>query len=125
MKKLLSASIIILIFAAFTSIAPGITGTWTATISGPNGEAEITYNFEAEEDTLTGTVVGGMGEVEILNGKVDEKEFYFETQFNNVTISHECVLKDENTIAMKYTFEGEPGPQEPQNLTLTRVAGDG
>ncbi len=69
MKKLLSALIILLIFAAFTSIAPGITGTWTATISGPNGEAEITYYFEAEEDTLTGAVVGGMGEVEIRESR--------------------------------------------------------
>lgn len=124
MKKLLGLSIIFLIFAAFT-IAPGITGTWTATISGPQGEAEITYNFDVEEDTLTGTVVGGMGEVEILNGSVDGKEFYFETQFNNITVTHQCVLKSEDKINMEFSFEGGPGPQEMQELVLTRVEGDG
>lgn len=86
----------------------------------PNGPAEITYNFNVEGDTLTGTVVGGMGEVEILNGEVDGKTFTFDTSFNGMTISHDCELENEDTIAMTFKF-GQGGGPGPQELTLNRV----
>lgn len=123
MRKLLSAVTIFLLFVAFTGIDSGIDGTWTATMNSPNGEVEITYNFNVEGDTLTGTVVGGMGEIEILNGEVDGKEFSFDTKFNGFTISHDCMLQEENKIAMEFTFQGQggPGPQGPQELILTRA----
>lgn len=123
MGKLLSAVTIFLLFAAFTGTDTGIDGTWTATMNTPNGEAEITYNFEVEGDTLTGTVVGGMGEIEILNGEVEGKEFSFDTKFNGITVSHDCELQNEDKIVMEFTFEGQggPGPQGPQELILTRA----
>ena len=122
MNKLLSVFAIISVFTAFTTIDSGIDGTWTATVQGPQGEVEITYNFDVEGDTLTGTVVGGMGEVEILNGVVDGDEFSFDTKFNGATISHDCVLESENKIMMEFRFEGPggQGPQGPQELVLTR-----
>lgn len=118
MKTLFGVSAFFLVFTAFTVTDSGIEGTWIGKVSGPNGKVEITYNFNVNGDTLTGTVVGGMGEVEILNGEVTGKEFYFETQFNNITITHDCELTDENKIVMEFQFgQGGPGPQE---LILTR-----
>ncbi len=124
MKKLLGIFALFLITAAFTSVNSGIDGTWIGKMDSPNGPVEITYNFNVEEDTLTGTVEGGMGEIEILNGKVDGNEFSFDTQFNGTTISHECELQDDDTIAMEFTFEGQggPGPEGPQELILTRAS---
>jgi hypothetical protein len=65
-----------------------------------------------------------MGEVEILKGKVDGNEFSFDTKFNGNTISHECVLEDDDKIVMEFTFEGQggPGPEGPQELILTRAS---
>lgn len=124
MKKLLGIFALFLITAAFTSVNSGIDGTWIGKMDSPNGPVEITYNFNVEEDTLTGTVEGGMGEIEILNGKVDGNEFSFDTQFNGTTISHECELQDDEKIAMEFTFEGQggPGPEGPQELILTRAS---
>lgn len=124
MKKLLSIFALFLIIAAFTSVNSDIEGTWIGKMDSPNGPVEITYNFNVEDDTLTGTVEGGMGEIEILNGKVDGNEFSFDTQFNSTTISHECVLKDDDKIVMEFTFEGQggPGPEGPQELILTRAS---
>lgn len=124
MKKLLGIFALFLITAAFTNVNSGIDGTWIGKMDSPNGPVEITYNFNVEEDTLTGTVEGGMGEIEILNGKVDGNEFSFDTQFNGTTISHECELQDDDTIAMEFTFEGQggPGPEGPQELILTRAS---
>lgn len=123
MRNLLSVSIFALVFMAFTAFNPNIEGTWIAEIQGPNGPAEITYNFNVDGDTLTGTVVGGMGTVEILNGEVSGDEFSFDTQFNNGTISHQCELQNDSTISMKFSFEGG-GPEEPQDLTLRRSSGE-
>lgn len=124
MKKLLGIFALFLITAAFASVNSGIDGTWIGKMDSPNGPVEITYNFNVEEDTLTGTVEGGMGEIEILNGKVDGNEFSFDTQFNGTTISHECELQDDDKIAMEFTFEGQggPGPEGPQELILTRAS---
>lgn len=124
MKRLLSIVAVFLVFTAFTGLNSDIDGTWIAKMDSPNGEVEITYNFNVEGDTLTGTVVGGMGEVEILNGEVDGNEFSFDTQFNGATISHQCELKEEDKIVMEFTFEGQggPGPQGPQELILTRAS---
>ncbi len=119
MRKLLSITTLLLLFTAFTALDSGIEGTWTAEMQTPNGPAEITYNFKVEGDTLTGTVVGGMGEVEILNGEVNGKEFTFDTSFNGMTISHDCELKNENKITMTFNF----GQSDPQELTLHRAEG--
>ncbi len=123
MKQLLSAFAIILLFSAFTVMDSGIEGTWIGKVQAPQGEVEITYNFNVEGDTLTGTVVGGMGEVEILNGEVEGEEFSFDTKFNGATISHDCVLEEDNKIVMEFTFQGPGGggPQGPQELILTRA----
>ncbi|GAA5523266.1 hypothetical protein LQ318_15495 [Aliifodinibius salicampi] len=124
MKKLVGMFAAFLIIAAFTSVNSGIDGTWIGKMDSPNGPVEITYNFNVDEDTLTGTVEGGMGEIEILNGQVDGNEFSFDTQFNGATISHECVLEDDDKIVMEFTFEGQggPGPSGPQELILTRAS---
>ncbi|MCW9708492.1 hypothetical protein [Fodinibius salsisoli] len=106
MKRLFGIFAVLLVFTAFTGINPGIDGTWIAQMDSPNGQVEITYNFNVEGDTLTGNVVGGMGEVEILNGEVEGNKFSFDTKFNGTTISHQCELKEDDKIAMEFTFEG-------------------
>lgn len=119
MKNLLSLIFLFLISATFVQAQSGAEGTWKASVDTPNGTMEITYNFDVEEDTLTGTVVTGMGTNEILNGMVDGETFSFDTKFNNMTISHDCELADENTIDMEFSMSG--GGMGPQTLTLTRA----
>lgn len=116
MKKNFSIISLFLLFTAFTQMDSGIEGKWKASMDTPNGEFVITYNFNVDGETLTGTVETMMGDTEILNGKVDGDTFSFETSFNGMTISHKCELTDENTIKMNFTMGG----QGPQELTLTR-----
>lgn len=113
MGKLPTLSALLLLFTAVTGLDSGIEGTWIANMNTPNGDVEITYHFNVDADTLTGSVVGGMGEIEILNGKVDGNEFSFDTHFNGFTIAHNCELKEDDTIVMEFQFgSGGPGPQE-------------
>lgn len=120
MKNLLSLIFLFLISVTFVHAQSGVDGTWKASVDTPNGTMEITYNFDVEADSLTGTVVTGMGTNEILNGMVDGETFSFDTKFNNMTISHDCELTDENTIAMEFSMSG--GGMGPQSLTLTRAS---
>lgn len=119
MKKNLALTIILLISATCVHAQSGVEGAWKASVDTPDGPIELTYNFDVEADTLTGTVVSEMGSIEILNGAVDGETFSFDTKFNDMTISHNCELTDENTISMEYT-DGGAG-MGPQELTLTRA----
>src|SRR5690348_1137646 len=57
------------ILAAVTWAAD-VTGKWTAQVPGRNGNTrEVTMNFKADGDKLTGTMGGQRGDAEISDGK--------------------------------------------------------
>ena len=90
--------------------AQSIEGKWKGEIQSPNGVFELTYNFHVVGDSLTGTSENPMGEIPIVNGKIDDKKFSFDTSFNDMIISHQCSITSDSTISMK--FEGMQGPME-------------
>ena len=54
-----------------------MTGTWTGTISSPNGDFNLTYTFKQDGDKLTGTVTGPSDPIPISEGKVDGDKISF------------------------------------------------
>ena len=99
MKKILPVIFFLLI--ASSSFAKGIEGTWTANMQGPDGGMELTFVFKMVGGKLTGTVKSPNGDLEITNTKVNGKEFSFDVSFNDMTIQHNCTLKEDDTILMK------------------------
>ena len=99
MKKFLPVVLFLLI--ASTGFAKGIDGTWKAEIQGPDGSFELTFVFKMVDGKLTGTVQSPNGDIAITNTKVNGKEFSFDVSFNDMTIKHDCILKEDDTIAMK------------------------
>ena len=69
----------VVVLAALVPAAPAadVTGKWKANFEGPNGSMEITYDFQASGETLTGTVSSQMGEEKIQEGKVKGDEVTF------------------------------------------------
>ena len=105
MKTILS--IVLFFLIASSSFAAGITGTWVATMKGPDdSRMEITFVFKVEGNKLTGSVKTPGGEMEIKNTKVEGKNFSFEVAMGDGAIKHNCYLKDDDTIGMK--IEGTP-----------------
>lgn len=93
-----------------------INGKWKGEMQTPNGPFELTFNFIASGDSLTGTVSSPMGgEIPISNGKIDGKTFSFDVNFNGMTISHQCTFMSDS-ISMK-----AEGMQEPMEIMLKRV----
>ncbi len=96
--------------------AQSIDGKWKGEMQSPNGPFELTFNFKVAGDSLTGAVIGQMGDMPISNGKVNGKEFSFDVSMGDMTIVHQCTFMSDS-ISMKVKgFQGEP-----TELILKRV----
>ncbi len=96
--------------------AQTIDGKWKGEMQSPNGPFELTFNFKVAGDSLTGAVIGQMGDMPISNGKVNGKEFSFDVSMGDMTIVHQCTFMSDS-ISMKVKgFQGEP-----TELILKRV----
>jgi len=104
MKKILP--VIMFLLMASSCFAAGIDGTWKTKMQGQDGDMELTFVFKMVGEKLTGTIKSPNGDMEISNTKVNGKEFSFEVSFNDMTIKHKCILKEDDTISLK--VEGSP-----------------
>lgn len=67
--------------AATLAFADDVTGKWTGEINTPNGAMQLTMNFKAEGETLSGTIGTQSGEMAIKEGKVNGNEISWVTIF--------------------------------------------
>ncbi len=107
MSRLLSICVLALL-AVTISHAQGINGKWKGEMQSPNGPFELTFSFKVAGDTLTGAVLGQMGEMPISNGKVNGKEFSFDVSMGEMTISHQCTFMSDSISMKVQGFQGEP-----------------
>ena len=72
-----------LVVSAVSMLAADLTGKWTATMAGRNGQSrEVVYNLKADGAKLTGTQVTPMGELQLDKGKVDGDTISWEQTMN-------------------------------------------
>jgi hypothetical protein len=77
LKRFIFATALCLL-AVFAALAADVTGKWTAQVPGRSGQTrEQTFNLKADGQTLTGTVSGRQGDVQISNGKIDGDKISF------------------------------------------------
>jgi hypothetical protein len=88
------------LFAVSIGSAQDINGKWKGQMQSPNGPMDLMFNFKANGDSLSGTVVGPMGELPISKGKINGKTFVFEVNAGEMTISHQCTAMGDS-ISMK------------------------
>ena len=126
MKKLLALSAALLLAVAVSVGAPAayaatdVTGDWSATMQGPNGDMTITFHFKMDGGKLTGTVdvPGGSDPVPMQNIKLDGDRIYWETSFQGTTITHDGTV---NGDEMKITFKPADGSFPETSITLKRA----
>jgi len=109
--------VVVALFAVNIGVAQDINGKWKGEMQSPNGPMDLVFNFKAIGDSLAGTVEGPMGELPIVNGKVDGKTFFFQVNAGEMTINHQCTAMGDS-ISM--TIPGMPGG-EAMELMLKRV----
>jgi len=77
------ASLLILLVAAVMVYAADVDGTWTGTLSGPQGDFPLSFTFKAEGTKLTGSTAGFDGNpVPIQDGKIDGNNISFNVTFD-------------------------------------------
>jgi hypothetical protein len=65
-----------------SALAANVDGKWTAQVPGRQGNTqEMTFNFKADGDKLTGSVSTPRGEMQIQDGKVDGDNISFSQTF--------------------------------------------
>lgn len=97
-------SVIAVLAVATTAFAADITGKWVGNVDTPNGPIELTYEFKADGETLTGSVSSAMGTVELTNGKIAGDTLTYEVQIETGKITHEAKVNADGTeIVVKAT----------------------
>jgi hypothetical protein len=105
-----------LLLAALLVAAPAsaadVDGKWAGTLSTPNGDVQIAYEFKADGTSLTGSTTGPDGmTIPIKNGKVDGSTIAFTVtvDFGGMTfdINYTGVVSP-TEIKMTMDFAGMP-----------------
>lgn len=103
------------VLAAAVAMAAGLDGRWEGSMSTPNGDFQIAFNFKVDGNKLTGNVESPNGEIPIEDGKVDGNKLSFKTHFNDSEINHEGTLTGDS-IDLKIQ-----GPWGDSEMTLKRA----
>ena len=117
----LSAALLMVFGAKPIFAATDMTGTWTGSMSTPDGNNfALTFVFKQDGAKLTGTVAGPQGDpLTIDNGKVDGDNFSFTVTFNGMTITHTGTVTGDE---IKMTSKSDSADFPPLQLTLKRSA---
>lgn len=122
MKALLCVcAALVLALAAVSARAADVTGSWTATMSTPNGDFQLSFTFKQDGVTLTGSVQGPQGEaIPISEGKVEGDKLSFKVSFNGMTISHDGTISASGD-EIKLSTKADSGDFPSAEMTLKRV----
>jgi hypothetical protein len=117
-------SILCALALAGALLAADVTGKWTATVPGRDGQTrEVTYTLKADGTTLTGTIPGRGGqETQISDGKIEGDTITFKTkmEFNGNPVVMVYTGKVEGDT-IKFTSKREGGDQPPREFTAKRA----
>ncbi len=79
-RKILIIAALLSCFLLVMAVSDGLTGKWKGTIKTPDGHGiQVSYNFKADGDKLTGTTSSPEGVADILDGKITGDTFSFRT----------------------------------------------
>jgi imidazolonepropionase-like amidohydrolase len=99
--------------------ALNLTGKWTATISGPMGEMEVSLEIQQEGNSISGFISSEMGQWDISDGVLSGNELVFTI---SATIMDETIELAFSGTAEKDSFEGEISFEGGSaGLTATRI----
>ncbi len=107
---------------ALAAFAADVTGKWTYEMQGRNGAMTGTLNLKADGNTLTGTVSGRGGDIEISDGKIegDTLSFTVVREFND----RKMVMKYSGTVTadgIKFKVQNEGSDRPAREFVAKKV----
>ena len=73
---------------AVSAFAADVAGKWKATMEGPNGSMQITFDLKVDGKKITGKAIGDMGEMQITEGTIDGDNISFTVQTDQFKVVH-------------------------------------
>jgi hypothetical protein len=120
MLRKLALALLVVTFGAMTALAADVSGKWTATVTTPRGDQQLTFNFKVDGAALTGTITTPRGDTDITDGKVDGDNISFTQKLsfngNDITINYAGKV-DGDTIKFTRTVGDRPATE----FTATRA----
>lgn len=109
---------------SIAALAADISGKWTAQMPGRGGQThEATFNFKVDGNTVTGTVSGQRGEMEISDGKIDGDQISFsqtmEFNGNSMKILYKGIVSGDQ---IKFTRQREGGQGNSAEFIAKRAS---
>jgi hypothetical protein len=93
MKHIL-ALVVGFMLLAVPAFAAGVDGTWSGMLDTPMGPVPITFEFKAEGDKLTGTMLGMDGtKIPLANGKVEGDKISYSVNIDAGGMPLELICK--------------------------------
>jgi opacity protein-like surface antigen len=93
--KLFASAAALLLLLAVSTFAADVDGKWTGSVSTPNGDFPVSFNFKADGTMLNGSMAGpDGGDIAIKDGMVDGANISF------------WLNLDMGGNAMKLTYKG-------------------
>ena len=123
MRKLMTTGFLLGLLAV-TALAADVNGKWVAQMTGRNGQTrEVTFNFKADGNTLTGTVTTPRGDTEISDGKIDGDAISFSQNLefggNQVKLLYKGTVSGDE---IKFTRSRDGGEGRTQEFTAKRAS---
>ena|ERR1700741_3951758 len=88
-RKFLIPAVLIACALFIMAVVADLTGKWKGIIKTPDGnELQVTYNFKADGDKLTGTAESPAGTVSIDDGKITGDTFSFKVTVDGTDYPH-------------------------------------
>lgn len=107
-----------LMLLAISAFAGDVTGKWTASVQGPDGDMQITFDLKEDGHKLTGTSTSHMGQLPITDGTVDGDNVAFTVANDQFTAVHKGTVKGDE---MKLTVDVNG---QSFNITAKRAASE-
>ena len=108
-------ALVLLLGIVTVAFAADSTGRWLGSVSTPNGDFELVYDFKVEGETLTGALSTPNGELPLSDGKISGDNLSFTMSFGDNAIAYTGVVKGD-TIVLTSEWGGEA-----RELVLTRA----
>ena len=81
-------AVILMLTMALSAFAADVAGKWKATMEGPNGSMQLTFDLKVEGKKITGKAIGDMGEMQITDGTIDGDRISFAIETDQMKVVH-------------------------------------
>ena len=108
-NKTIFTTVLLFCFTVCFAMTTGLNGKWTGNAESPNGSVEISYNFNVDGQTLTGSVQGPQGTVDLMNGTYKDSILAFDIMVGGSRgILHQSGKYYGDSIVLDFTIRSGP-----------------